>query len=274
MWDQSEHRKHAHWADPRASVGGEWANRGYIRSHNPDGRHRHSRDHSRAKSAWVPVFFSGLLLLGDTSNPSDFMTIARERSALPRQTVTLVPMQIQDTAISDVKLITPRKFGDERGWFSEVWSDKVFADAGLSTTWVQDNHAYSATPGVLRGLHFQKPPYTQAKLVRCTRGAVLDVAVDIRVGSPTYGQYVAAELSAENWAMILVPRGFAHGYCTLVPDTEVLYKVDNLYAPDHDAGLAWDDPKLAIEWPTLDVPFTLSEKDKTHPTLDQLPAYF
>jgi len=184
-------------------------------------------------------------------------------------------MQVQNTAIPDVKIIVTRKFGDERGFFSEVWSRKTWEAAGLpSYDWMQDNHAFSASPGVLRGLHFQTPPYAQAKLVRCPRGAVLDVAVDIRKDSPTFGRHVAVELSAENWRQLLVPRGFAHGYCTLVADCEVLYKVDNVYAPAHDAGLAWDDPALAIPWPELDVPFQLSDKDRRHPTLDALDSPF
>ncbi len=147
------------------------------------------------------------------------------------------------------RLIKPKRHTDDRGWFSETYSRRGLAAVGVDAEFVQDNHAYSRPPFVLRGLHFQAPPSAQTKLVRCVAGAIWDVAVDIRRGSPTYGQYVAAELTAENGWQLLVPRGFAHGYVTLRPDTEVQYKVDDYYAPSTEGGLVWDDPDLALPWP-------------------------
>lgn len=157
-------------------------------------------------------------------------------------------MQIEALAIPDVKLITAKKFGGARGFFSEVCSRRALADAGVDADFVQDNHSFSAETGVVRGLHFQIAPHPQGKLVRVTRGSVVDIAVDIRRGSPTYGQHVKAILSAQNWAQLWVQPGFAHGFCTLEPDTEFLYKVTGYYAPECDRGLASDDlkhPKLA-----------------------------
>jgi dTDP-4-dehydrorhamnose 3,5-epimerase len=183
-------------------------------------------------------------------------------------------MEIQSLAIPAVKLITPRKFGDHRGFFSETYNAKAFSEAGLDITFVQDNHSLSATTGTLRGLHFQTNPHPQAKLVRVVRGSIYDVAVDIRHGSPTFGQWVGAELSAENWQQLLIPEGFAHGFCTLEPDTEVVYKVSGLYAPETDRGIAWDDPDLAIDWPLDRSTVVLSEKDTKHPTLADSPTYF
>lgn len=148
-----------------------------------------------------------------------------------------------------VRLITPRRFGDDRGWFAETFSAHRWAEAGIAGSFVQDNHSYSRDVGTLRGLHFQTPPFAQGKLVRCVRGAVWDVAVDLRKGSPTYGGHVAAELTAEAGTQIWVPAGFAHGFVTLRPDSEVEYKVTAYYSPTHDSGLAWDDPDLAIPWP-------------------------
>lgn len=174
-------------------------------------------------------------------------------------------LEIETLAIPSVKLVRPKKHGDSRGFFSETWNRTVFADAGLDLDFVQDNHSYSAQAGVLRGLHYQKPPFAQDKLVRCTRGAIYDVAVDIRTGSPTYGQYVAAEISAENWTQILVPKGFAHGFLTLQPDTEVFYKVTDFYSQPHDASIAWNDPDLAINWPLDGRTPILSEKDLAAP---------
>ena len=177
-------------------------------------------------------------------------------------------MQIEPLAIPDVKLVTPKKFGDHRGFFSEVFSRKAFEAAGLRCDFVQDNHSLSAEVGTVRGLHFQTPPAAQCKLVRVVRGAILDVVVDIRKGSPWYGQHVAQELSAANWRQLLVPAGFAHGFCTLEPDTEVLYKVDAYYAPQNDRGILWNDPALGIDWklPAGSKP-VLSDKDTKHPTL-------
>ena len=183
-------------------------------------------------------------------------------------------MQVESLAIPDVKIITPRRFGDHRGFFSETYSKPAFEAAGLDLDFVQDNHSLSASVGVLRGLHFQVPPFAQDKLVRVIRGRIFDVAVDIRRGSPTYGRWVGAEISAAAWNQILVPVGFAHGFVTLEPDTEVVYKVTAPYAPEHDRGLAWDDPDLAIAWPLDGIEAILSEKDTSHPRLADLPAVF
>jgi dTDP-4-dehydrorhamnose 3,5-epimerase len=158
-------------------------------------------------------------------------------------------LRVEKTVLEGVLLITPDKFGDERGFFSETFNTQALAERGVRHDFCQDNHSFSATPGTVRGLHYQTPPTAQTKLVRVTRGRVLDVAVDIRKGSPTYGAHVAAELSAENWTQILVPAGFAHGFCTLAPDTEVLYKVDAPYAPQDEGGVLWNDPALGIAWP-------------------------
>ena len=176
-------------------------------------------------------------------------------------------MQVETTEIADVKILHPRKFGDERGFFSEVWNAQTFREAGIDVEFMQDNHAYNVEAGVVRGLHYQLEPKAQGKLVRVTRGAVLDVAVDIRVGSPTFGKHVAIELSADNWAQLWLPPGFAHGYCTLVPDTELLYKVTDLYSPENDCGIFWNDPALDIQWPVSPEKAILSEKDKTLPLL-------
>lgn len=174
----------------------------------------------------------------------------------------------------DVLLHTPSKFGDERGFFSETFSQRWVRDAGLDIQFVQDNHAYSKSAGVIRGLHFQYGTAPQAKLVRCIAGAILDVAVDIRRGSATFGQFVTAEISADNWSQIFVPAGFAHGYCTLKPDTEVLYKVDQFYDPSQEAAIRWDDPALGIAWPYSASDATLSDKDCAAPLLADSPAYF
>jgi len=166
-----------------------------------------------------------------------------------------------------MKLIEPKRFGDDRGWFAESYNERRFRDLGVDTRFVQDNHVYSRPPGVLRGLHFQRPPHVQAKLIRCVRGRIWDVAVDVRKGSPTYGAWTAAELSAENGIQAFVPVGYAHGYVTLEPDTEVEYKVSDFYAPESEGGLAWDDPGLALPWPLNGLEPILSPKDKVLPTL-------
>lgn len=183
-------------------------------------------------------------------------------------------MEIETLAIPDVKLIRPKRFGDARGFFSEVYSRASLAAVGITTEFVQDNHSRSATVGTIRGLHFQTAPFGQDKLVRVTKGRILDVAVDLRRSSPTYGQHVSAELSAENWTQILVPVGFAHGFCTLEPDTEVLYKVSNVYAPANDGGVIWNDPDLGIEWPVSAAAAVLSDKDAKLPRLRDLPPLF
>nr|WP_290917603.1 dTDP-4-dehydrorhamnose 3,5-epimerase [Hyphomonas sp. 34-62-18] len=170
-------------------------------------------------------------------------------------------IKIEALAIPDVKLVTPPRFGDDRGFFSETYNAEKFKAAGIDADFVQDNHSLSAQTGTVRGLHFQAPPFAQAKLVRCLRGAIVDVAVDVRKGSPTYGKWVKAELSAENGVQIYVPRGFLHGFATLVPDTEIAYKVDNYYSKECDGAVIWNDPSLAIDWGIDPATATLSAKD-------------
>jgi dTDP-4-dehydrorhamnose 3,5-epimerase len=176
---------------------------------------------------------------------------------------------ITPLAIPEVLLITPKRHGDARGWFSETWSRKSLAEAGVDTEFVQDNQAFNARKGTLRGLHFQLAPHPQAKLVRVLKGAIYDVAVDVRPGSPTFGQFVGAELTAERGEQLFVPRGFAHGYVTLTDDCELFYKVDGQYAPQTEGGLIWNDPDLAIPWP-LDGEPVLSDKDQLLPRLKDL----
>lgn len=183
-------------------------------------------------------------------------------------------MEAKPLAIADVVLITPRRFGDDRGFFEETYSARAFEAAGLEFTFVQDNQSLSRDVGVLRGLHYQAPPHAQAKLVRVARGAIFDVAVDLRSGSPTYGRWVSAELSEENGAQLLVPRGFAHGFVTLRPDTLVVYKTDGFYDRASEGGLAHDDPDLAIPWPLPADGPTLSEKDRALPRLSALEPVF
>ena len=181
---------------------------------------------------------------------------------------------IEKLDIDGLMVITPKRHGDDRGFFSETYNKKRFAQAGIELDFVQDNHSLSTARGTIRGLHFQTPPHAQAKLIRVTRGAVLDIAVDIRAGSPTYGRHAAVTLSAENWKQLWVPQGFAHGFCTLEPDTEVIYKVTDHYDPECDAGLAWDDPELDIQWPVAPADAVLSEKDRQHPRLSGLMPCF
>ena len=183
-------------------------------------------------------------------------------------------MDIEALAIPEVKLIRPKRFGDARGFFSEVYNRAALATAGIDIEFVQDNHSRSEKRGVIRGLHFQTAPFEQAKLVRVTKGRIWDVAVDLRRASKTYGQHVGAELSAENWTQILVPAGFAHGFCTLEPDSEVLYKVSNLYAPANDGGVIWNDPDIGIDWPLAGAAPILSDKDGKLPRLRDLPPLF
>lgn len=170
-------------------------------------------------------------------------------------------------AIADVVLVQPVRHGDARGYFCETYKKPQFDAFGLDITFVQDNESLSREVGVVRGLHFQTPPMVQAKLVRAVRGAIFDVAVDIRKGSPSYGRWVAATLTAEKGEQLLVPHGFAHGFCTLEPDTIVAYKVDAPYSPPHDAGIRWDDPDLAIDWPLAAGAAILSGKDRAAPLL-------
>jgi dTDP-4-dehydrorhamnose 3,5-epimerase len=183
-------------------------------------------------------------------------------------------MQIKDTEITEVKILRPVRHGDARGFFSEVYREDVLRKQGINVRFVQENHSLSVSKAVVRGLHFQIPPFAQAKLLRVTAGSIFDVALDIRWGSPTFGRHVALVLSASEWNQIFVPEGFAHGFCTLEPDTEVIYKVSNYYSAEHDRGIAWDDPALAIDWPLPMGEATLSEKDRNHPILADLPRFF
>jgi dTDP-4-dehydrorhamnose 3,5-epimerase len=184
-------------------------------------------------------------------------------------------MVVEPLAIPEVKRLVPDIFRDERGAFSETYSLRALEAAGIGTNFVQDNQSVSRSKGVVRGLHFQRPPHAQAKLVRVAQGAIFDVAVDIRQGSPTYGRHVSAVLSAENWAQLWIPVGFAHGFCTLEPNTEVIYKTSDYYAPECDSGIKWDDPQLAIAWPVGAADAILSNKDRNHRELATIePAFF
>jgi dTDP-4-dehydrorhamnose 3,5-epimerase len=176
-------------------------------------------------------------------------------------------MEIIALEIPDVRLVRPKVFRDGRGFFVETYSRRVLAAQGIADEFVQDNHSLSRDKGVVRGLHFQTPPAAQGKLVRVLKGSILDVAVDLRRSSPSYGRHVAVEITAESFTQIWVPPGFAHGFCTLVPDTEVAYKVTDYYSPANDRGLAWDDPELGIRWPVAAAEAILSEKDRHQPKL-------
>lgn len=174
-----------------------------------------------------------------------------------------------------VLLINPKRFGDDRGWFTEVYNKSKFSDIGITDDFVQDNHSLSVPAGTLRGLHFQTPPYAQAKLVRCIRGKIFDVAVDVRCNSPTYGKWVGAELSAENGRQLYIPVGFAHGFVTLEPSTEVTYKVTNFYSAANDGGIAWNDPEVNIDWPLpTGITPLLSPKDEKQPLLSEFQSPF
>ncbi|SPJ31286.1 dTDP-4-dehydrorhamnose 3,5-epimerase [Falsiruegeria mediterranea] len=180
-------------------------------------------------------------------------------------------MQVEQTALPGVLILTPQRFGDARGFFSESWNRQRMAEHGITLEFVQDNHSLSATPGTIRGLHFQSPPHAQDKLVRCGRGALFDVAVDIRKGSPTYGQWVGVELSAENGKQLLVPKGFLHGFVTKAPDTEICYKCTDYYAPECDGAVRWD--SCGIDW-GFDGDPVLSDKDKAAPALADFDSPF
>ncbi len=183
-------------------------------------------------------------------------------------------MQIVDTPIPEVKIIVAARIGDERGFFSETYKKSALVAAGIDVELVQDNHSRSQAVGTVRGLHYQAPPRAQGQLVRVTSGAILDVAVDIRHGSPSFGQHVAVRISAEEWNQLWIPPGFAHGLVTLEPNTEVLYKVTDYYSPEHDFGLLWNDPALGIAWPIDESRAVLSDRDKRHPRLAELPRHF
>jgi len=183
-------------------------------------------------------------------------------------------MQVDSTESPDVNVFTPKRFGDSRGFFSEVYNRNQFAAAGVALDFVQDNQSLSRDVGTLRGLHFQAPPFAQDKLVRVLAGCVFDVVVDIRKGSATYGRWVGIELSAENFRQLLIPVGFLHGFITLEPDTVVLYKVSAPYSPDHDFGVAWNDPEIGITWPRQAASPILSAKDSAQPLLRDVKSPF
>ncbi|SES31486.1 dTDP-4-dehydrorhamnose 3,5-epimerase [Rhizobium sp. NFR03] len=183
-------------------------------------------------------------------------------------------MNFERLSISDVILVKPNKIGDDRGYFMETFRQSLFEEQAAKVEFRQDNQSLSADAGTVRGLHFQLEPRAQGKLVRCIAGAIYDVAVDIRVGSPTYGQYVGAELTAQNGHQLWVPAGFAHGFCTLVPATEVSYKVTDYYSAEHDRGLRWDDPAIGIVWPDVASTPVLSKKDTLQPLLAELKESF
>ena len=183
-------------------------------------------------------------------------------------------LTLTSTDIPAVKVVEPKQFGDSRGYFVETWNKRRFAEHGLDLDFVQDNESLSAQVGTVRGLHFQKHPNAQSKLVRVLSGRLLDVAVDLRKSSPSYGKHVGVELSAENGRQLLIPIGFAHGFCTLEPYTVVAYKVSVYYSGSDDLGVAWDDPDLAIRWPVAPAQAGLSDKDRRQPKFKDLPSYF
>ena len=180
---------------------------------------------------------------------------------------------IEKTALDGVLILAPARFGDARGFFSESWNRTRMLEHGIDIDFVQDNHSFSTKAGTVRGLHFQAPPHAQDKLVRCGRGALFDVAVDIRTGSPTYGQWIGVELSFENGKQLLVPKGFAHGFMALTADCEILYKCSDIYAPDTEGSVAWDDPEIGVVWPNAGPP-VLSGKDAEAPSLKDLNSPF
>ena len=179
----------------------------------------------------------------------------------------MMGLEVRPLGIPEVLLLQSSRHKDGRGFFSETYNKQIFAEAGIDLDFVQDNHSLSVNAGTIRGLHFQSHPYAQDKLVRVVKGRILDVAVDIRRASPTFGKYVSAEISADEWNQILIPIGFAHGLCTLEPNTEVVYKVTNYYSAKHDLGIRWNDPDIGIDWPVKDTEAHLSEKDRLLPVL-------
>ena len=183
-------------------------------------------------------------------------------------------LDVRPLGLDGVFEIRPRKYGDERGFFSETWNDRAFREAVANVSFVQDNTSLSVARGTIRGLHFQKPPYAQGKLVHVIRGAILDVAVDIRSGSPTFGRHVAVRLDADAGQQLWVPAGFLHGFCTLEDNTQVSYKVTQYYSAEHDAGVIWDDPDLGIDWPIQSSHAIVSDKDRRLPLLRELQEIF
>ena len=182
-------------------------------------------------------------------------------------------MKITETTLPDLLLLEPRRFGDARGFFSESWNRQTLAEHGIEIDFVQDNHSVSAAVDTVRGLHYQSPPHAQAKLVRCGRGRFLDVAVDVRKGSPTFGRWYGRELSAENGLQLLIPEGFLHGFATRAPDTEIVYKCSDYYAPDCDGAVRYDDPEIGIDWALSGTPI-LSDKDAGAPALADFDSPF
>jgi dTDP-4-dehydrorhamnose 3,5-epimerase len=183
-------------------------------------------------------------------------------------------MKVRSLSIPDVKILEPARFGDQRGFVSETYNRRTLAKCGIELEFVQDNHSLSHLKGTIRGLHYQSPPFAQDKLVRVIRGSILDVAVDLRRGSPTYGEHVAAVISPKAWNQMLVPIGFAHGFCTLEADTEIIYKVTNYYSPEHDRGVLWNDPELRIEWPVSGETSVISLKDRCLPRFSDIVSPF
>lgn len=184
-----------------------------------------------------------------------------------------ITLDVRRLALEGLLLVTPKRFDDTRGFLSETYNARAFAQAGIAHNFVQDNHSRSAEAGTIRGLHFQVSPHAQTKLVRVARGRILDVTVDLRRGSPSFGQHLTVELSAENWSQILIPEGFAHGFCTLEPDTDVIYKATDFYAPECDGGILWNDPALAIKWPDC-AGARISTKDTILPRLSEFESPF
>ena len=183
-------------------------------------------------------------------------------------------LELRSLAIPDVKVIRPDRFSDARGYFSETFQRSAFAEKGILHDFIQDNQSSSDWIGTVRGLHFQRPPFAQAKLIRVLSGAILDIAVDLRRSSPNFGKHISIQLDSEGGEQVFIPKGFAHGFCTLQPKTVILYKVDQVYAPSHDGGVYWADPRLAIEWPVTPSEAHVSPKDQTLPTLSQLGCVF
>jgi dTDP-4-dehydrorhamnose 3,5-epimerase len=182
-------------------------------------------------------------------------------------------MDVSPTEITDIKLLRPRCYADSRGWFAQSWSRAELAEAGIASAWAQENLVHSAPVGTLRGLHFQAPPHAQGKLITLLRGAIFDVAVDIRRGSPSFGHHVAVRLEGEPLTHIWIPPGFAHGYQTLTPDTEVMYRVTAGYAPKFEQGLRWNDPSLGIAWPDVQTPM-MKERDRSWPAFAEFTTPF
>jgi len=196
---------------------------------------------------------------------SNFILMQKKRTEVPMLVVAKIP---------EVRLMKLQKFGDHRGFFSETYNKRQLAEAGIDLDFVQDNHSLSVEKGVVRGLHYQISPFAQDELLRVVRGAVFDVAVDLRKGSPSFGRHVSAILSAEEWNQILIPKGFAHGFCTLEPNTEVIYKVTDYYSPKSERGVLWNDPQLGIGWPVKDSEAILSEKDTKLPCFVDVLDFF